>query len=90
MKKKKNIEPTNDDGNLNGYCEVYFDNGNLDYKGIFINGDEHGYQESYFEDGKLFYKGLIIKDKFIGYVERTSFYDLNDRTPTHYIEYYIK
>ena len=90
--RKKNIHPLNDAGEFNGYCEIYYDNGQLDYKGVFINGREHGYQESYFNNGRLFYKGLIINDKFVGYVERTSSFDSENLAvpiPIHYKEFYI-
>ena len=40
-----------------GYWEEYFSNGQLEYKGSYINGKEEGYWELYHENGKLYSKG---------------------------------
>ena len=52
-RKDKNIIPTNDKGHAHGYCELFWDNGKLRYKGNFINGKPIGYSESYNINGNL-------------------------------------
>ena len=44
---KKNIKPKNDKGQRHGYWEVYFDNGELWYKCVYINGELNGFEEWY-------------------------------------------
>ena len=65
--KKENIKPYNEDGEQHGYWESYYDNGQLSYKGNYVNGNRHGYWESYFSDGQLNYKGNYVNGKQHGY-----------------------
>ena len=43
--KIKNITPYNENGKPHGYWEDYYDNGNLFYKGNYVDGKPHGYWE---------------------------------------------
>ena len=49
----KDIKPINEKGEPHGYWESYYYNGQLCYKGNFVNGKQHGYWEDYWSDGKL-------------------------------------
>lgn len=42
-----------------GYWERYWDNGDLYYKGNYINGKRVGYWEIYYKRGKLNSKGFF-------------------------------
>ena len=59
----------NEKGEKHGYWEYYFDNGQLDYKGSYLNGEMHGYWESYWSNGQLLYKGSCLNGKRHGYWE---------------------
>jgi antitoxin component YwqK of YwqJK toxin-antitoxin module len=48
--------PINAKGQLHGIWEEYYDNGQLWYKGTFINGIEHGPWITYYDTGQLCYK----------------------------------
>ncbi|CAB4142281.1 MORN variant [uncultured Caudovirales phage] len=52
-----------------GYWEVYHINGNLHYKGHYLNGEQHGYWEQYYENGQLWYKGHFLNGEKHGYWE---------------------
>jgi antitoxin component YwqK of YwqJK toxin-antitoxin module len=60
------IEPTNqinqydNVGNKHGYWEEYYENGVLELKGIYINGQRDGIWETYHENGQLYYKSNFI------------------------------
>ena len=43
-----------------GYWEEYFYNGELSYKGNYINGKENGTWEQFFFNGNLLYKQFYI------------------------------
>jgi antitoxin component YwqK of YwqJK toxin-antitoxin module len=49
----KNITPINENNQPHGYWEHYFSNGQLYYKGNYVNGNRHGYWEYYWGNGKL-------------------------------------
>jgi len=51
----KNIEPYNDKGKPHGYWEYYWDNGELAFKCIYINGELNGFVELH-NDLKIKYK----------------------------------
>jgi antitoxin component YwqK of YwqJK toxin-antitoxin module len=51
--KTKDIRPYNDKGERHGYWEYYYLNGNLWYKGNYVNGNRHGYWEWYHDNGQL-------------------------------------
>lgn len=59
----------NDKGKRHGYWEKYYPNGNLNYKGYYINDKRHGLWESYYQNGKLSWKGHFDNDERIGYWE---------------------
>jgi len=44
---KKDIKPKNDKDQPHGYWELYYDNGKLHYKCLYINGKENGFEEWY-------------------------------------------
>ncbi len=72
-----NLQPYNDKGQAHGLWEMYFSNGQLDYKGEYINGLRHGLNESYCKDGSIWYKGTLDMGKRIGlwnYNGRKVFY----------------
>jgi antitoxin component YwqK of YwqJK toxin-antitoxin module len=58
--KTKDITPYNDQDKRHGYWEVYYENGQLMYKGNYVNGIKHGYWESYHYNGKLINKTYYI------------------------------
>ncbi len=43
----------NDNGLKESYWEEYYINGELYYKGNYINGKQHGYFERYYDNGQL-------------------------------------
>jgi len=55
----KSILPENNKGELHGYCESYYSDGQLWWKGVFVNGYRHGYCEFYW-DGN-------VNKKYTGY-----------------------
>jgi len=59
--------PKDADGKSHGLWEQYFDNGQLWFKGEFINGKIHGPWIEYFEDGSLCSKQTLDMGKRIGY-----------------------
>ena len=56
----KNITTCNDKGQAHGYWEVYWDNGNLSYKGNYSNVKKHGCWEWYYSNGKPRLKEFYI------------------------------
>ena len=56
----KDITPTNKDGQRHGYWEFYNTNGQLYFKGNFINGNQDGPWERYNTNGKLEAKQYYI------------------------------
>ena len=67
--KRKDITPYNEQGELHGYWESYYDNGQLDYKGNYVNGNRHGYWEDYYDNGQLSSKGNYLNGEQHGYWE---------------------
>ena len=67
MRTKKNIAPRNEKGESHGYWECYYSNGQLYYKGNYVNGIKDGYWEEYFYTGKLLCKGKFVKDNIVGF-----------------------
>jgi antitoxin component YwqK of YwqJK toxin-antitoxin module len=57
MSKPKNIKPFNAKGQAHGYWKVYFTNGTLAYKGLFVNDKQIGVWIDHFygSENKLFY-----------------------------------
>ncbi len=49
-----------------GYWEKYHSNGQLNYKGSFINGKYDGLWEVYYENGLLYYTGMYKNGKYDG------------------------
>jgi antitoxin component YwqK of YwqJK toxin-antitoxin module len=69
IRKENLINLYNEKGEKHGYWEWYYDNGQLSYKGNYVNGKEHGYWEYYHSNGQLSYKGNFINGKQHGYWE---------------------
>ena len=68
QKKELNlINLFNAKGEKHGYWESYYDNGNLWYKGNYVDGKEHGYWESYYYNGNLYYKGFYDMGEEVDY-----------------------
>ena len=61
-----NIEPYNEEGQPHGHWVGYFSNGQLDFKGEYVNGIEHGPWEIYWEDGRLFFIGTLDMGERVG------------------------
>jgi antitoxin component YwqK of YwqJK toxin-antitoxin module len=57
------------DGKLNGLCESFYDNGQLDSKKFFIKGKEQGFEYSYYKNGRLLSKINHINGHPDGIVE---------------------
>ncbi len=57
----------NNKGERHGYWEKYYPNGNLDYKGYYINDKRYGVWEGYFKNGNLMYKGSYSNGECIGF-----------------------
>ena len=53
-----------------GPYEVYYENGQLSYKGNYRNGKPHGLRESYYENGQLSYIANLKDGKLYGPRER--------------------
>ena len=68
------------EGTYNGNNEkdgegvVYYPNGNIHYKGGFVENCFQGYGEEYYENGKLKYKGDFVGSLYSG---RGTYYDEN-------------
>ena len=67
--KNKDITPYNESDKQHGYWESYWNNGNLWYKGNYVDGKQHGYWEIYYDNGNLSYKGNYVDGKEHGYWE---------------------
>jgi len=48
----KDITPRNNKGKLHGYCEFYYDDGKLIWKGVCVNEKRYGYN-TYSFDGVI-------------------------------------
>jgi len=57
---KQNITPRNGDGEKDGYWVMYYNNGELWYKGSYINDVKQGDWFVYFDNGQLWYNGSYI------------------------------
>jgi len=59
----KDVIPKNAEGKWHGYCEEYY-NGELYYKGVYVNGYRYGYHEEYNDDGSAdeYYTGYFLDD----------------------------
>ena len=60
MNKELDIRPKNKGGQNHGYCEGYYSDGQLEWKGVCVNGNGYGYLDGYHEDGS-------IHESYIGY-----------------------
>jgi len=49
----KDKMPRNVKGQAHGYWEQYWNNGELGYKCVYINGNINGFDEYYWGNGKL-------------------------------------
>ena len=63
--KTKQINQFNSRGNREGYWEGYFKNGQLCWKGHYVNGNREGYWEGYYANGQLLYKVHYVRGEEI-------------------------
>jgi antitoxin component YwqK of YwqJK toxin-antitoxin module len=66
---KKDINSRNKQGQRHGYRECYYSNGQLMFKGNYINGKQDGCWKNYHLNGQLFYKVSYINGKRNGFEE---------------------
>jgi antitoxin component YwqK of YwqJK toxin-antitoxin module len=68
--------PLNEENKAHGYWEIYYPNGQLQFKGLFVNGDLNGPCESYSEDGSLTLKCNFLNKILYGFGEhlKNKFY----------------
>mgnify|MGYP003339700369 CR=1 FL=1 len=64
--------PINEDGQWHGHWEIYYDNGQLELKGLFVHNKRHGFHERYRTDGKLIWKGHRVNNEPFGFFEYNS------------------
>jgi antitoxin component YwqK of YwqJK toxin-antitoxin module len=69
IRKENLINLYNEKGERHGYWEIYHDNGQLCYKGNYVNDNRHGYWESYYRNGQLESKGNYVNGQRHGYWE---------------------
>ena len=56
----KKINQYDINNNKTGYWEWYYNSGNLESKGNYVNGEENGYWEVYWYNGKIKSKEFYI------------------------------
>jgi len=56
----KNIEPFNDKDQPHGLWELYWNDGQLCYKCVYINGVKNGFDECYYYYGEIIYKNYHL------------------------------
>ena len=56
IKRENYINLYNEKGEKHGVWESYYDNGQLFYRGNYVNGQRHGLWESYYPNGQLHYQ----------------------------------
>jgi antitoxin component YwqK of YwqJK toxin-antitoxin module len=79
IRKENLINLYDEKGNRHGYWEY----GQLDFKGNYVNGKQHGYWELYWYNGQLDLKGNYVNGIKHGYFE--SYYSNGD---LHYKGFY--
>ena len=67
IKRENFINLYNERGEEHGYWEWYYPNGQLDYKGDYVNGNRHGYWEVYHSNGDLEFNGYYDMGKQVDY-----------------------
>ena len=60
-------KPYNDKDERHGLWEVYHKNGNIRYKGEYVNGKRHRPWTWYYSNGNLRYKGEFKNARQIGF-----------------------
>ena len=59
--RKKNVRPHNENDKKYGYCEVYYTNDSIAFKGFYYNGKKVGYSEwNRYDNNELDYKKYHI------------------------------
>jgi antitoxin component YwqK of YwqJK toxin-antitoxin module len=61
--------PLNDKNQAHGYWEVYYPNGNLHFKGLFVNSHVVGPYEAFYEKGGFIIKANFFNGKTYGFCE---------------------
>ena len=69
IRKENLINLYNEKGEKHGYWEYYYSNGQLYYKGNYLNDKRHGYWEYYWSDGQLSRKGDYVDGERHGLCE---------------------
>jgi len=69
IRKENLINLYNEKGERHGYWEDYHSNGQLSYKGNYVDGKLHGYWEFYYSNGQLSSKKNYVDGKRHGYWE---------------------
>ena len=69
MRRNKKINQRNSKGNPEGYWEHYYDNGQLSWKGNYVNGNREGYWEGYYYNGQLRCKGYWVRGEEVKGIE---------------------
>ena len=72
---KTKLNQTDAQGLRQGLWERYWPNGNLWWKGSYLNGKQTGLWEWHWSNGNLWYKGSFLNGKEIGTWE---WYDENE------------
>jgi hypothetical protein len=75
----RDILPTNENGEYNGYCEEYYRNGRLYQKGVCLDGLFHGYCQTFEKNG-------LERDDETGYFLRGNWMSNNNEEGWCYID----
>jgi antitoxin component YwqK of YwqJK toxin-antitoxin module len=67
---KKDIKHFNEQGERHGYCEYYYTNDKVWFKGNYVNGNKHGYWEWYNDNGNPCFKANYDNGRQIGLSEK--------------------
>ena len=60
-------KPEKDNGDAHGYWEVFYDNGKLHFKGMFIDNNVHGEYECYYLNGNMVLRCHMFDKKVYGH-----------------------
>ena len=73
IKRENFINLYNEKGEEHGVWEDYHENGQLAYRGNYVNGEEQGVWESYYSNGQLYYRANYVNGEKHGVWE--SYYE---------------
>lgn len=66
IKDGRRINQYDNEGIKQGYWETYWENGEIESKGNYVNGIQDGYWEDYWSNGGLYYKGSFKNGRMNG------------------------